>query len=204
MSELNYYEIIGLPCQPCVNSAELKANYLNLSSSVHPDRSPSDSDDTSNPIDASIVNEAHRVLSHIPSRLKYLLTLQTGSTPGNLRHVPGEIGELFMNVGALLQELDKVIKDKPPEESSELARVLFLKKSMTLRQKNESMLSHLNCGIDALHIRLERLNEEWKRQTRAEGVTSDAIERLTRLYHEWTFFDRWRGQLSQRLLELTI
>ncbi|HAW01269.1 MAG TPA: hypothetical protein DCX10_06000 [Verrucomicrobiales bacterium] len=38
MIQLNYYKILGLPVQPCIDESVLKANYLKLSASVHPDR----------------------------------------------------------------------------------------------------------------------------------------------------------------------
>ena len=204
MSTPNHFELLGLPVQPSVDSAELKAQYLKLSSSLHPDRSPSDAPDALRDTDAFIVNEAHRMLSHTPSRLKYLLTLQTGSAPGNLRQVPVDIGELFMNVGLLLRELDEVIKDKPSEDASELARVLFLKKSMALRQRNESMLNAINQDLNQLQERLDRLNDAWIQSLSNEGVTGELLDHLKQIYHEWTFLDRWRSQLSGRLLELTL
>ena len=204
MSQHNYYEILDLPVQPCVDEAELKANYLKLSSSVHPDREDADPEQNSGLVDASLVNEAQRILSHTPSRLKHLLTLRTGSAPGNLRQVPNAVGDLFMEVGALLQKLDAVIKDKPSEDASELSRVLFLKKSMVFRQQIESMLQKINQGIDALQNQLESLNEDWKQSMTGDVVPSDLSQKLIQVYHEWTFHDRWRGQLRDRLLELTV
>lgn len=204
MSQHNYFEILELPVQPFVDEAVLKANYLKLSSIVHPDRETSNSVQETALVDASLVNEAQRTLSHTPSRLKHLLTLRTGSAPGNLRHVPNAIGDLFMEVGGLLQKMDAVIKEKPSEDASELSRVLFLKKSMVYRQQTESILQKINEGIDHLQTQLESLNEDWQKVMTKDALPPDFAQKMIQLYHEWTFHDRWQGQLRDRLLELTV
>lgn len=204
MIKHNYYTIIGLPVQPCVDEAELKAKYLKLSSSLHPDRETDQAIDPSDPIDAALVNEAQTVLSHAPSRIRHLLALKTGSIPGNLRQVPNEIGDLFMKVGMLLKSIDKVIQDKPNEDASELSKVIFLKKSMASRQQIESMLQTINSGIENLQSQLEKLNADWKIKVADSDLPIDVSAQLTQIYHEWTFHDRWRGQLKDRMLELTV
>ena len=204
MSQPNFYEILDLPVQPCVDEAELKANYLKLSSFLHPDRGTADPGQNAENVDASLVNEAQRVLSHTPSRLKHLLTLRTGAVPGNLRQVPDVIGNMFMEVGTLLQKLDAVIKDKPSDDASELSRVLFLKKSMVFRQQVESMLQKINQGIDVLQTQLESLHVDWQQCANDDPLPSELSGKLIQIYHERTFHDRWRGQLRDRLLELTV
>ena len=204
MRHFNYFKILGLPVQPCIDESALKANYLKLSVSVHPDREGGHPDEDPEQPDAALVNEAQRILSHTPSRLKHLLTLQTGSAPGNLRQVPDELGDFFMEIGALLHKLDTIIKDKPGEDASELSRILFLKKSMSIRQLVESMLKKINQQIDRLQLQLESLNEGWNLIETDHTISPELSRNLTPLYHEWTFFERWRGQLSERLLEMTV
>ena len=109
-----------------------------------------------------------------------------------------------MEIGALLHKLDTIIKDKPGEDASELSRILFLKKSMSIRQLVESMLKKINQQIDRLQLQLESLNEGWKLIEADHTISPELSENLTPLYHEWTFFERWRGQLSERLLEMKV
>ena len=204
MIQFNYYKILGLPVQPCIDESALKANYLKLSASVHPDRKGGHMDKDPEQPDAALVNEAQRTLSHTPSRLKHLLTLQTGSAPGNLRQVPDELGDFFMEIGALLHKLDTIIQDKPGESAPELSRILFLKTSMSIRQLVESMLKKINQQIDRLQSQLETLNDQWKLIEMDHTIPPELFQNLTSIYHEWTFFERWRGQLSERLLEMTV
>ncbi len=204
MSQSDFFQLFGLPFQPCVDEKLLKEVYLKLSSSLHPDKTSDASSVEPGHPDPALINEAHRILSHAPSRLKHFLTILDGSAPGNLKQVPQEIGDLFMEVGGLLQKLDSVIKEKPAEDASELSRVLFLKKSMVSRQQTEAMLDKIQSGIHSLQLKLDSINQLWSRESSNGDVSSELTDQLTQIYHEWTFLDRWQSQLRERLLELTV
>jgi flagellin-specific chaperone FliS len=75
---------------------------------------------------------------------------------------------------------------------------------MSIRQLVESMLKKINQQIDRLRLQLETLNEGWKLIDTEHTISPELSQNLTSLYHEWTFFERWRGQLSERLLEMTV
>lgn len=200
MGHPNYFESLELPLSPFLDEELLKQNYLRLSSNAHPDRAKSGSDKTE--LDPSVINEAFKQLSKMPTRLRHLLLLLTGEVPESLKQIPEAVGDRFMEVGEVLRQADALLREKPGEDAGELNRVLFLKKSLPIRGQMEKLQGQLHQDELVLMDRLSAYESSWGEDVLS--VTEEWIDSLTLIYHEWTFLDKWRQQLGARLLECMV
>lgn len=200
MGTPNYFEILELPMSPFVDEEVLKKNYLRLSSNAHPDRARDVADESL--LDPSLINEAFNQLSRMPSRLRHLLFLLTGNVPESLKQIPDTVGDRFMEVGEVLGQADALLREKPGEDASELSKVLFLKKSLPLKGRMEQLQSMLHQDESALLERLSAYEPDWEELVQSQPA--DRLDALALIYHEWTFLDKWRQQISTRLLECMV
>jgi hypothetical protein len=200
MGHPNYFVSLELPVSPFLDEEVLKQNYLRLSSNAHPDRARNVSDDTE--LDASMINEAFKQLSKMPTRLRHLLLVLTGEAPESLKRIPEAVGDRFMEVGEVLRQADALLREKPGEDASELSRVIFLKKSLPIKGQMEKLQGLLLQDESTLMKRLSTYESSW--DERVQAVPDEWIDSLTLIYHEWTFLDKWRQQLGARLLECMV
>ncbi len=200
MGHPNYFESLELPLTPFLDEEVLKQNYLRRSSDAHPDRAKGGPDETE--LDPSVINEAFKQLSKMPTRLRHLLLLLSGEVPESLKQIPEAVGDRFMEVGEVLRQADSLLREKPGEDASELSRVLFLKKSLPIKGQMEKLQGQLHQDESALKDRLSAYESSWSEHVRS--VPDEWIDSLTLIYHEWTFLDKWRQQLGARLLECMV
>lgn len=199
---MNYFESLEVPVTPFLDEEVLHQNYLRLSACAHPDRHQNSDNNAPSTMDASYINEAFNELSRMPSRLRHLLLQITGNVPESLKQIPDEVGDRFMEVGESLREADALLGEKPGEDASEIAKVLFLKKSLPIKGQLEKLQSRLHEDESALKERLNSFQSDWEQNI--QTMSTEWIQKLTLIYHEWTFLDKWRQQISSRLLECMV
>jgi molecular chaperone HscB len=72
---INYFEYFGLPCQYSIDESLLRKLFYKKSMQVHPDQQESDD----NHDEASVNNEAYRILSDKHLRLKHIVEIHKGT-----------------------------------------------------------------------------------------------------------------------------
>jgi len=192
----SYFQLFGITPSLVLDAEALKSRYLERAAEL---KGPE------NEAEAQSLHQAYQILGAIPSRLKYLLQecFQTSLVP--MQEVPEDLGDRFMEVGACLHATDAMLKQKPPSDAPELLQVVFLSKALNERKTCESLRSALEGDLHHLMGLLSRHQLSWESHRQEEGsIPPSLVGELTELYHRFTFLERWKRQLSDRILELMI
>jgi len=158
-----------------------------------------------NESEAQSLHHAYQTLGSISSRLKYMLQECFQASLDPMQEVPEDLGDRFMEVGACLQAADAMLKQKPPSDAPELLQVVFLSKALNERKNCESLRAALEGDLQHLEGLLSRNQVSWESHHEADvSILRSLVGELTELYHRFTFLERWKRQLSDRILELMI
>jgi molecular chaperone HscB len=108
----DYFAFLGLPRKLTLDRVELDERFRSLSRQFHPDYycNATPAERRASLERASYLNDAYRTLRHLPSRIEYLLELETpeGRTPIRARGEPAVPPALLEEVFALNEELDAI------------------------------------------------------------------------------------------------
>ncbi|VAW80941.1 Chaperone protein HscB [hydrothermal vent metagenome] len=110
----NYYELFALPVNFDIDQADLDGHFRGLQQAVHPDRfaSASAQEKRLSLQKATLINEAHRVLSDPLLRARYLLELR-GESPIDEQETISDVAFLMEQM-ELREELDAVKSSADP------------------------------------------------------------------------------------------
>src|ERR1700730_1013544 len=100
---IDYFSLLQQPRRPWLDPEKLKETYRRLTIASHPDR-PSAVEPLS---DFSAINEAYRVLLDPKLRVQHLLKLE--GMPRDAGIVPETLSDIFLETGALIQDIDRLL-----------------------------------------------------------------------------------------------
>ena len=121
---INYFEYFGLPCQYSIDESLLRKLFYKKSMQVHPDQQESDD----NHDEASVNNEAYRILSDKHLRLKHIVEIHTGTID---EHTEKLNPEFLMEMMDLHEEIENA-------ESTEEVNILTTKINDLISSETES------------------------------------------------------------------
>lgn len=185
------FALLEEPRRPWVDVAVLKEKFITRSSQAHPDKFTDPVGKESAQAQFAELNAAHEILRDPKRRLQHLLTLERGAKPSEVHDILPETADLFLEVGQLLQPVDAFLAQREAETSL-LLRAQTMPKALDWLEQVNSLLKTLNTQLAARDAELQALNESWD---------CDALETL---YHQFSYLQKWRGQLNDRAVKLTL
>ncbi len=183
------FALLGLPPRAALDEAALQEAWRQAARSAHPDQPGGDA------AHAAELNAALDTLKSPVSRLKHLLELH--QVPW--RAVPLDAGlmQLFERLGPLLQRGTALLSQKQAAASA-LAKALLARQELQQREALEDLGTEIAEAWKALEDRLPELD------SRLTAGDSQAWTDLQACQARLAYLDKWRRQLREQLLALTL
>ena len=195
------FALLNFPRRPWLDPDELKQRFHELSVEVHPDQAHDATDEAKAELQQRFteVNAAHQCLIDAKSRVRHLLELELGQAPGNVKSIPGEMTDWFMEIGAVCQEVDAFLVKKQAQDSPLLQAVL-MGEGIGLNDKVSEIHGRLQAELAMLDTELRTLGQAWEAlDGQAEGrVNALPLAKLEALAQRLSFWVKWSGQLAER------
>ena len=146
----DYFALLNFPRRPWLDADALKQRFHELSTEVHPDRAHDATDEAKAELQRRFaeVNAAHQCLREAKSRVRHLLELELGRAPGNVKSIPGEMTEWFMEIGAVCREVDAFLAKKEAQDSP-LLQAALMGEGMALNDKVTELHGRLQSELAA-------------------------------------------------------
>ena len=188
---MDYFAVLDEPRRAWLDLEALKAKFLSLSASVHPDRvhGQSEAERKAAHDRYTQLNAAYQCLRDTKSRLHHLLELARGGKLQDVQEIPPETMDLFFQVGKLCRETDEFLAEKR-RVSSPLLKVQMFETALQYQIKLRSLAKDFQGRIAALEAEL--------RQAEASLARLEAIYRLV------SYYGRWSAQVQERAVQLTL
>ncbi|HAV65041.1 MAG TPA: hypothetical protein DCY13_22060 [Verrucomicrobiales bacterium] len=192
----DHFALLELPRSPWLEPAEVKAHFAKLSGPVHPDRVHQADDVTRADANRRYadLNAAQQCLIDTRLRLRHLVELESGEPPSDVGQVPQGISELFFKVGQALRVADQLLKEKEAA-SSPMVRA-------QLAQRIVEPVDQLQRLQAELQQRRGELDERCRALTR--GWSAERVPAAAGLQRDYSYLDRWLGQVLEKSLQLTL
>jgi DnaJ-domain-containing protein 1 len=202
------FVLLDEPRRPWLDVEALKEKFLARASALHPDRfhaaSPSEKEEVSKRY--AELNGAHARLSNTKERLAHLLELELGRRPQDVQQVPSGAMDLFFQVGQLCKETDQLLAARA-QVASPLLKVQSFQQGLEMGERISGLQQVLGKELERIEAQLQTLNPAWAAAP-AVGSPNRAdklpLDRLEGLYREASFLARWRGQLQERFVQLSV
>jgi DnaJ-domain-containing protein 1 len=187
----DYFAVLDEPRRAWLDPEALKAKFLSLSATVHPDRVHGEPEAERKAAQDRYtqLNAAHQCLRDTKSRLQHLLELERGGKLQDVQQIPPETMDLFFQVGKLCREADEFLGRKR-QVTSPLLKVDIFERALACQ-------ATLNQVAEDLRNRISALENELK-SSELPPVRLEAIYRLI------SYFTRWLAQLRERAVQLTL
>ncbi len=196
------FALLNEPRRPWLDADLLKQKFLAQSANLHPDRihSASESDKTIATKKFTELNAAFNCLVEPKQRLLHLLELELGAKPKDIQTIPAALADLFAEVSMACRSADGFLVEKSKVTSPLLQVQLF--------ERGQDWVEKLNVLQRKLNELREKLTEELK-SLDAKWISADEISRkeilpkLEELYRLFGYFNRWNGQIQERVVQLS-
>lgn len=202
---LDSFAIMGLNRNPWLDPAELKECYLQKAKDAHPDNTPTEKGSESKPDqEAARINQAFSTLENSSTRIAHFLYLETGLDLTQDRNVPEELVTLFMELGPLFQQADRLIKSVKNEDSQILRARHFMAASPLL-SKLSTIQDKLSSSLQSIGEQTKDVQERWSIDRNRDNPESrqEIIQSLTQIYQKTSFLQRWLDTINEKSFELT-
>jgi DnaJ-domain-containing protein 1 len=198
----DYFELLNETRRPWLEPEALQQKFLALSASVHPDRvhhlGPAERAAAQQRYVE--LNAAYRCLREPKDRLRHLLELEMGTVPSEIQRVPPDLMDSFMQVSQVCREADAVVSDKS-KTTSPLLKVQCFERAQVEREKVLVLQGKLNARRESLLAELRTIDAKWSAGDRESR--GGWLSRMEELYRLFSYFDRWLGQLQERVVQLS-
>ena len=193
----DYFELLGEPPRPWIDPEVLKNKFLKRSAQVHPDRIHDDSARTKQQAQNAYteLNTAYQTLRAPKERLAHLLELE-GHKPAAIQTAPGDLMDLFLEIGNVCHTADKFIQERGTVISP-LVRVSLFEEGEQIAEKLRALQELVKQRSAAAEKGLIDLNASW------EGGVKD-FPKLEESYRTFSYLSRWSEQLQERLVQLAL
>ena len=183
------FALLDEPRQPWLEVEALKTKFLTRSDATHPDKFTDPAEKETAQARFAELNTAHETLRDPKRRLQHLLTLERGEKPAEVHDILPETADLFLQVGELLRAVDPFLAQREAETSPILKAQTFPEALDRLEQVN-ALLQTLRQQLAKLDAELKSLNESW-----------DCVA-VEKLFHQFSYLQRWQQQLNDRAVRL--
>jgi len=198
---VDYFATLGEPRRPWIDPDQLKTKFMALSQEAHPDHSPKSEDRQKAQDRYTVLNSAYQTLREPKERLAHLLELETGSRPAAIQTAPGELMNLFLEMGAVCREADKFLGHKRTV-TSPLLQVELFSQAQELTGKVQQLQQEVRKRIHEAEGHLRQLDQEEIGNAEAGGHSKR--KRLEESYRTFSYLTRWSAQLQERVVQLAL
>jgi curved DNA-binding protein CbpA len=181
----DYFALLEQPRQPWLDPEQLKQAFHRETLRAHPDAQPREAGS-----DFGELNEAYQVLRDAKRRLHHLLALQGEPPSAQSAAVPREKEYILPLVAPATAEADSAIA-KGSSAGAARARSLAQAEAITAQQ-------HISVVIETV------LQLEGSAVARLEQASANDLAELHTLYLLFSYLSRWRTQLEERQLQLSL
>ena len=198
MSAVDHFALLEEPRRPWLDSGLLQAKFLARCAATHPDHfhSASQAEKAAANARFQAINAAYNCLREPKERLQHLLALERGIPPGDIHDIPPDTADLFLEVGQHCRGVDVFLTEKERAISPLVKAQLFEQAAdwsgrLTLLQKK------ITGRLAEADATLRSLDLQWQAGTRPFAP-------LEQLSKHLSYLARWRQQLQERLVRLTL
>jgi len=198
----DYFALLNEPCRPWLDADLLKQKFLALSTNLHPDRIhfASESDKTTATKKFTELNAAFNCLVEPKRRLLHLLELELGVKPKDIQTIPSALADLFAEVSMVCRIADEFLAEKN-KVTSPLLQVQLFERGQDWVEKLNGLQRKLNELREQLTGELKSLDAKW---ILADAVSrKEILPKLEELYRLFGYFNRWNGQIQERVVQLS-
>jgi curved DNA-binding protein CbpA len=196
------FALLNEPRRPWLDADLLKEKFRALSAKAHPDRihSAGESFKAAATKKFTELNAAYNCLAEPKLRLLHLLELEIGAKPKDIQTIPSALADLFAEVSMVCRSADGFLTEKGSVTSPLLQVQLF--------ERGQDWIEKLNVLQRKLNELREKLTDELK-SLDMQWISADAAARreilmkLEGLYRLFGYFNRWNGQIQERVLQLS-
>jgi curved DNA-binding protein CbpA len=194
----DYFALLNEPRRLWLDVDSLKTKFHTLSADVHPDRvhQSSEGDKLAANQRYTELNAAYNCLREPRSRLRHLLELELRAKPSDLTNVPDDLMDLFINIGKVFREVDALLAEKA-RATSPLLQVQFFERGQDWVDNLGGLRDKIAPRRDALLEELKTLDAVWL------SAAPRPKERLLEIWRLLSFYDRWLGQIQERVVQLS-
>lgn len=189
---IDYFSLLQQPRRPWLNAEQLKEKYIQLTISMHPDRQTRPLPEQTPTPDFANINNAFRVLVDPKARLQHLLKLEGIAT--NSDPVPETLGDVFLETGTLLQEIDLLISRTT---ANTLSKALRQPEILEARKLAADLLDKLQGIYHCALEELQKLDQLWT-------STHQIAPELSAVFAKLAYLTRWIAQLEERQFQLSL
>ncbi len=190
----DYFQTLGLPRLPWLETEAINKQYLELSRLWHPDKfhTAEESEKQKAEEKYSEINQANQIISNHSSRIRHLLTLESNSPPSVVEQLPNEVMDLFMSVEKILKQFEGCIKEKE-SLTNPILKMGVVKRAMDLSDLAQSVLDNLNHYQSKLMTDLKALSAKWDQKN-----PSELLDSLEGIYRSLTHIEKWIQKLNEK------
>lgn len=188
----DYFALLQQPRRPWLDPEALKEKYHEFTKAAHPDRLASINPDS----DFANVTEAYRVLLDPKLRLDHLLNLE-GIPPISQANVPEQIADVFLEIGILIQETDRLLAKSAI--ATALSKALLRSEILEKQKLTADLLEKLETMYAGALNELKLLDKAWASTDKIAGPSE-----LSALSSRFAYLTRWIAQLQERKFQLSI
>ncbi len=200
------FAVMAEPRRPWFAPDKLKAKFLRLSASLHPDRlhgCPATAKQEAQRRFTEL-NTAYRCLTHPQQRLKHLLELETGAPPPHVDQIAPDLMEDFVEIASLCRSVDAFLAKKS-SAGSPLLQVGFFAESQQWMESLTVAREKVQRRQDALLQRVEALDGRWmENQNQGRPQPEEITSELAEVYRLLGYVQRWGAQLQERVVQLSL
>lgn len=204
----DYFALLGEPRRPWLDPEALRAKFLMLSATVHPDRAHGGSVLERRAAQERYVelNAAYTCLREPKERLRHLLELERGVKPEVVENVPTNLLDHFFAVSQLCREVDRFLHTKA-STSSPVLKARAFEEAQQWNEQIEALLGQVDSARRQWLEELRASDRDWERVAVRRCDDSERrllLARLEELYRRLGFYGRWTAQLQERKLQLAM
>lgn len=199
----DYFALLDEPRRPWLDPGALKQKFLARSAAAHPDKihCASDADKAAAAKSFAELNSAYNCLAEPKSRLLHLLELELGAKPGDIQQIPAALADLFAEVAAACRSADGFLAEKA-RATSPLLQVQFFERGLAWMDQLNALQTELNRRREQMTGELKALDEKWAGAD--AGSRPEMLPALEELYRLFSYFNRWNGQIQERVVQLSL
>jgi len=202
---IDYFALLNEPRRPWLDPDSLKKKFLTLSAEFHPDRvhGAKESEKEAAQKRYTELNSAYNCLRDHKLRLVHLLELERGSRPKEVQNVPAGLMDLFLRVREVCQGADVFLAERGDVDSP-LLKVQMFERAQEITEYLSKMQQQINAWHEGLVARLKEIDSAWDgTESEPAGNREGALHRIEELYPLFSYFNRWTGQIQERIVQLS-
>jgi len=204
----DYFQLLQEPRRPWLDPEVLRKKFIELSSSLHPDRThnaPKAEKEQANTRYAEL-NSAYQTLREPKERLLHLLTLETGSKPKEVQALAANAMDLFLAVAGKCREADLFLAERN-RVSSPLLKVGMFQQSQAWAERLQELLKRITAEQERLLSELQMMNPQFEKAPpvgAAERSQALPLDRVEEIYRSFSYVNKWSAQLQERIVQLSL